>query len=150
MSKEVRLAEVTADNWEAVAELELRDDQEESVASNVYSLAESKFDPSARPRAIYAGKKIVGFLMYDLTEDDGPPHEASIYRFMIDKMHQGSGYGRAALEQAIEEIKRVPRVAKISICYMPDNAVAKRFYASFGFVEIGTDEDGEVIAGLAL
>ena len=39
---------------------------------------------------------------------------------------------------------------KVSISYMPDNPVAKPFYASFGFVEVGMDEDGEMIAELAL
>ena len=32
----------------------------------LYSLAEARFDPDARPRAIYAGERIVGFLMYDV------------------------------------------------------------------------------------
>jgi hypothetical protein len=33
---------------------------------------------------------------------------------------------------------------------MPDNPVAKPFYGSFGFVETRTDEDGEIVAELAL
>jgi diamine N-acetyltransferase len=148
MKKGVRIAEVTAENWRAVAGLELDDEQKEFVASNVYSLAESKFDPSARPRAIYVGKRVVGFLMYDLVEDQPP--ETTIYRFMIGKTQQGKGYGRAALECVLEEIRRIPGIAKISICYIPKNPAAKRFYASFGFVEIGADEDGEMIAELAL
>jgi diamine N-acetyltransferase len=41
-------------------------------------------------------------------------------------------------------------VNRISICYMPKNPVAKPFYASFGFVERGRDEDGEVIEVLKL
>ena len=30
------------------------------------SLAEARSDPDARPRAVYAGERIVGFLMYDV------------------------------------------------------------------------------------
>jgi diamine N-acetyltransferase len=41
-------------------------------------------------------------------------------------------------------------VNRISIRYMPENPVAKPFYASFGFVEAGRDRDGEVIAVLKL
>lgn len=33
---------------------------------------------------------------------------------------------------------------------MPENPVAKPFYASFGFVEVGRDRDGEMIAVLKL
>lgn len=146
----VRLADVTADNWEDVASLELLDEQKDLVSSNLYSLAQSKFDPYARPRAIYAGQELVGFLMYDLPAVDDEPQEAQIYRFMIDKNHQGYGYGRAALELAIAEIRQNPRVRTVSICYLPANAVAKRFYASLGFIETDMDEDGEMTAELAL
>ena len=148
MRKDVKLKDVTADNWEAVVDLELSDEQQELVADNAYSLAESKFSPLARPRAVYAGKRIVGFLMYEPLE--GKPHEVLIYRFMIDRRQQGKGYGHAALACAIEEIRQNPRVRTISISYMPDNPVAKQFYAGFGFVEVGCDEDGEMIATLAV
>jgi diamine N-acetyltransferase len=150
MRSDVRLAEVTADNWEAVVDLELDADQEDLVASNVYSLAESKFDPDARPRAIYAGRRVVGFLMYDVSRGKGESRKASIYRFMIDRKYQGKGYGRAALKQALDEIKLIPRITKVSIGYMPSNPVARSFYGSFGFVEVGLDEDGEMIAELTL
>ena len=39
---------------------------------------------------------------------------------------------------------------RISIRYTPKNPVAKPFYASFDFVEVGRDRDGEVIAVLKL
>jgi diamine N-acetyltransferase len=145
---EVRLAEVTADNWRDVIALELNNDQRDLVASNLYSLAEAKFTPLARPRAIYAGTRLVGFLMYDLGDDD-EPHRASIYRFMIDRRHQRQGYGRAALEKALDEIRAVPGIATVSICYAPENQ-AKALYARVGFMEIGRDEDGEVVAELSI
>ena len=144
----VRLADVTASNWRDVVALELDDDQRDLVASNLYSLAEAKFTPLACPRAIYAGTQLVGFLMYDLPDHD-EPDRAAIYRFMIDRGHQRKGYGRAALARAIEEIRQNPRIRKIRICYTPDNPV-KKLYASFGFVEVGRDADGEVIAELAI
>ncbi|RAI44681.1 GNAT family N-acetyltransferase [Rhodoplanes roseus] len=144
---EVRLADVTANNWRDVAALELEPEQRELVAGNLYSLAESKFDPLARPRAVYAGDELVGFLMYDVGSDH--LGRAVIYRFMIDRRFQGQGYGRAALRLALDEIGRLPGVGTISICYEPENP-AKALYASVGFVEIGADEDGEIIAELAV
>lgn len=150
MPKKIRLKDVTADNWEAVADLELDPAQEDLVASNLYSVAESHYDPDARPRAVYAGKRVVGFLMYDVQPAEGKSREASIYRFMIDRKHQGKGYGRAALSKALEEIRAIPGVKRVSIGYMPENPVAGPFYASFGFKEVGRDRDGEVIAKLKL
>jgi diamine N-acetyltransferase len=150
MAKKIRLKDVTADNWEAVVDLELDSAQEDLVASNLYSVAESHYDPDARPRAVYAGKRVVGFLMYDVQPAKGKSREASIYRFMIDRRHQGKGYGRAALSKALEEIRAIPGVKRVSIGYMPENPVAGPFYASFGFKEVGRDRDGEVIAKLKL
>lgn len=150
MSDDIELKDVTADNWDAVADLELAPEQRDLVASNLYSIAESKFDPDARPRAIYAGDQLVGFLMYDVHLRRDGTRGAAIYRFMIDRKYQGRGYGRVALGQALDEIRAMPGIKKISIRYMPDNPVAKPFYGSFGFVETGTDEDGEIIADIML
>src|SRR4029453_9482704 len=148
MSDEVRLENVTVRNWRAGARLKLAPEQKDLVARNLYSIAQSKFDPNAHPRAVYAGKELVGFLMYDVWETKEKIRKASIYRFMIDVKHQGKGYGRAALARALDEIKATPGVKKVSIGYMPENAVAKQFDASFGFVELGTDEHGAIKAEL--
>lgn len=142
---DVTLAPVTADNWQAVAALRLDPAQEDLVASNLYSIAEAQFDPDARPRAVYAGKRLVGFLMYDVQKT-----RATIYRFMIDRKHQGEGYGRAALGRALDEIRAIPTVKKVRIGYVAENPTARPFYASFGFVEVGKDEDDEIIAELTL
>ena len=150
MPEDVQLKDVTASNWRKVVRLELEGSQKKLLASNLYSIAQSKFDPHARPRAIYADKTVVGFLMYDVPRAKDKEREASIYRFMVDRKYQGKGYGRAALARAIEEIKAIPNIKKISICYVPKNPIAKEFYGSFGFVEKGRDEDDEVIAELAL
>ncbi len=48
MTDYVKLKKVTADNWEAVVELELGAGQEDLVTSNLYSVAEAQFDPDAR------------------------------------------------------------------------------------------------------
>jgi diamine N-acetyltransferase len=150
MREKVELRDVTADNWRAVVDLELEPDQEDLVDDNASSLKEARFDPDARPRVIYAGGRVVGFLMYDAGRPRDKPREATIYRFMIDRRHQHAGYGRAALNAALAEIRAIPKVVKISISYLPDNPVAKPFYASFGFREVGLDEDGEMVAELAL
>lgn len=142
----IRLADVTPEIRAAVEALELRPDQEELVASNAESLEEADEDPCARPRAIYAGDRLVGFLMYD-TPDEGV---VTIYRFMIDRREQGKGYGRGALERALDEIRTTPGAHEISICYMPQNVAARDLYSGAGFTERGIDEDGEVVATLPI
>lgn len=138
---------VTAANRASVAALELAPEQLDFVASNTESLDEADLDTDARPRVVMAGDRLVGFLMYEAPSDDDGAH---IYRFMIDRAHQGRGYGRAALQAALDEIARLGHIRHVSICYAPDNEGARHLYRSAGFVEEGLDEDGEMIAGLAL
>ncbi|MNO05124.1 Acetyltransferase (GNAT) family protein [compost metagenome] len=69
---------------------------------------------------------------------------------MIDKSFQGLGYGKAALQAVLAEIRMLNQVRQISICYEPENSAAQQLYAKAGFVEDGLDEDGEMIAYLTL
>ena len=147
MARTIKLKPVTRRNWQAVAGLKLASKQRGLVASSVYSLAESKFDSAAQPRAVCSGKRVVGFLMYDVSKSG---KKALIYRIMIDRKQQGKGYGRAALAAAVKEIAKIPGMKKVAICYMAGNDVARTFYAGFGFRERGRDRDGEVVAELKL
>lgn len=142
----VVLEPVSDRNRRAILALELLPGQQGFVASNADSLEEAGEDGDAVPRAIVADGRVVGFLMYDASNDD----EANIYRFMIDRREQGRGLGRAGIAAALGEIEGLAHVRKVSICYEPANTAAKQLYASFGFVEQGLDEDGEMIAGLDL
>ena len=67
---------------------------------------------------------------------------------MVGIDYQNKGVGRAALKLAIDSIKKTPNLREIEICYNPRNPVAKEFYSSFGFQEIGLDSDGEDMLAL--
>ena len=152
-NKKVRLVDVDTDNFDDLIGLSPREDQKNFVASNIYSLAEAYANVAegkfAKPFGIYAGDTPVGFLMIgynapeDIEPDDGEEIPYFVYgsyiiwRFMIDKDHQGKGYGREALRLALEYVRTFP-CGKAEYCwlsYEPENAVAKKLYASFGFEE---------------
>ncbi len=147
VAADVRLEPIDRSNRDAVIALELAPDQQDYVADNASSLKEAKRDADARPRAVVAGERVVGFLMYDASADDD---EALIYRFMIDHREQGRGYGRAALNALLEEIRALSHVKDVVVCYMPENEGARHLDQTAGFVDEGEDEDGEMIARLAL
>jgi diamine N-acetyltransferase len=136
---EVSLRSVTKGNYEEVCELDVTKEQEEYVACNMYSLVESMFNEGYETRAIYLKEEPVGFFMWVQESNE----RISIWRFMVDKKYQRKGIGRKALNLALDEIKQAPDLREIEICYVPTNPVAKEFYSSFGFAEIGMDEDGE-------
>ncbi|MEQ6887433.1 GNAT family N-acetyltransferase [Halomonas sp. CS7] len=144
---DVVLKQVTRENFEAVIALEVATSQRGYVASNLYSLAESSFQPTLRPRAIHCDGEVAGFLMYESFEQEGRPPAYSIFRLMVDRHHQGRGIGHRALRCVLDEIRAQGPFERILICYVPTNQVARDFYAGLGFQEIGLSEaTGEVIA----
>ena len=145
---DIALRAVTRETYEAVCDLDTAPDQQDFVSTNTWSLVESHYNPHYVARAIFAGDAPVGFIMW-VPDGEAAPRSVSIWRLMIDKAHQKKGYGRRALERALEEIRRDRVIERIEICYSPANIVAKRLYAGFGFREIGMDDDGdEMIAAM--
>ncbi len=148
----ISLRPITQDNFEHFIDLEVHEHQRLYLASNVFSIAEASFFPHYTTRGIFADEIPVGFLMYvaALPEEASKHGEYYIWRFMLDKQFQGQGYGRAALQLLLEELRAKEDARKIIISYAPDNLVAKHFYASLGFVETVVGEDGEMEAVLDL
>ena len=136
---EVSLRNVTKENYEDVCELDVTKEQQDYVACNMWSLVESQYNEGYETRAIYVQDEPVGFFMW-VQESTS---KISIWRFMVDKKHQQKSIGRIALNLALVEIQKVSDLKEIEICYNPENPVAKEFYSSFGFSEVGMDEDNE-------
>lgn len=144
---DIALKDVTRENFDVIIALEVAESQCHYVADNLYSIAESKFHPTYRPRAIYCDGDVVGFLMYESFDHDDRPPEYNIFRLMIDRNHQGRGIGHKAMQCVLDEIRAQGPFERITICYVPTNQVARDFYASLGFSETGLNEaTGEVIA----
>jgi diamine N-acetyltransferase len=144
----VELKAIDRDNWETCIDLEVARTQTKFVATNLYSLAQWRFLPGFRAVGIYSGKQMVGFALYGLDPDDG---NHWIYRLMVDRHHQGKGYGFAALEKIIARIERLKRrSAKLMIAYHPKNEAARRLYRKAGFREQGVAAWGETMASRKL
>lgn len=138
----VTLTPVTPANWQAVIALRVATDQAENLASNLYSLAEAYVEPRCRPRAIVAGRTVVGFAMYEYVAAE---NIFNIPRFMIDAAWQGHGYGRAGLELLLDELRAECPTAAVLISLRPDNDAARRLYARLGFADTGRRVHGEDI-----
>jgi diamine N-acetyltransferase len=97
---------------------------------------------------------MIGFDVDDSFEN--PPQVAygnySIWRFMIDEKYQGKGYGKKAMQLALDFI-RTFLCGSAKYCYLsyePENKVAKKLYGEFGFPENGEMDDEEIVAILEL
>jgi len=133
----IELREITSETWLECINLKLKPDQDSFVSSNLFSLAQSKFEPSRVPCAIYSNQnEMVGFMMYN----DKPLEVDGTYRIsrlMIDKAHQGKGYGLAAAVEAINRLRQVSDCQEILLDYTPDNEVAAKFWENLGFIVFG-------------
>lgn len=152
----VHLEELNKYNVWDVIELTVKKEQESFIAGNEWSLVHAyvgnKTEGAVYPFGIFDDDKAVGFLMiaYDYGEVCNDPDAPEIsknnyflWRLMIDQEEQGKGYGKKAVELALEFVKTFPhgRADYCWICYDKNNEVARKLYLSMGFQEIGEQDD---------
>lgn len=145
----ITLQPITADNWRDCVRLKVADSQTQFVASNAFSLAQSKFEPESVTLGIINDATMVGFIMYH-PEDYGLAKIWFIERLMIGKDYQGQGFGRAGMQLLIDQLRSQPGYTAILISFVPDNTSAEKLYASLGFEDTGEIEEGEKVYRMGL
>lgn len=159
----IRLQKVNGGNiWDIVG-LSVFWSQRKFVVDNKTSIIEAYASISSGGNVftfgIYDDKTPVGFVMIGYGTDKywkSPPKVAennyNIWRFMIDKRFQHKGYGKAALQLALDFIRTFPcgKAEKCWLSYEPENTTAEKLYSSFGFVPNGEKDVDEIIAVLDL
>ena len=144
---DIALREISEETLLSALQLEVSTDQKKFVAPNAVSIAEAYFSEHAWFRAIYANDTPVGFVMLYIDEDK-PEYE--VWRFMVDKAHQGQGYGREALLQVIEHVRGLPKAKDLYLSYVPGEGNPAPFYRKFGFEETGDWDEDEKVMKLTL
>jgi diamine N-acetyltransferase len=144
---DVTLRFVTAETVRAICDLKPRTDQTGFVAPNAVSIAQAHFNAAAEFRAVYADEIPVGFVMW---RPAPRPDTWYLWRFMIDGMQQGNGYGGSALRLLIDEL-RGRRGQVLTTSVVLGDAGPLRFYRGIGFRETGAlTTNGETELALAL
>jgi diamine N-acetyltransferase len=73
-----------------------------------------------------------------------------LWKLLVDKRHQGRGYGRAAV-RIVADIVRANGAAELLTSCVPGDFGPEQFYLRIGFTPTGElDENGEVILALNL
>lgn len=151
MKIELRIIDAT--NKADVILLEVADSQKEYIAANQISLETAQSEEYigiARPFAIYADDKLVGFTMFAFELNSRDPNDRYwLWRFMIDKKLQGNGYGSAALEKIIEYFKS-HGADHILLSTKETNTAALSLYHKYRFAETGEMNDDEMVLRLSL
>ena len=127
----IELHEITAATVRAVCTLEVAEEQRGHVAPVAVSIAQAHFEPRACFRAVYAEGEPVGFILW---RADDQPGTAYLWRFMIDRRHQGKGYGRSALKEVFGMLK-ARGITTLSTSVVRGKHGPLGFYLSTGFIE---------------
>ena len=159
----LKLKKINRKNVGEILKLEVFDNQKSFVAPNNISIIEAYLaiveNGHVFTFGIYNDDTPVGFLMigFDVNSDDADAPKIAkgnynIWRFMIDKKFQGKGFGKKAMDLALEFVKTFPcGTAKYCwLSYECDNDVARQLYQSVGFVETDEKDGEEIVAILKL
>lgn len=138
----ITLREVDRDNFFELIRLKVKENQKDFVATNIFSIAQSKVQPECIPLAIYNDEIAVGFLMYCIDVDD---NNYWIYRLMIDEKYQGRGFGKKAMELIMDEIRKDRNHNVIYISFEPDNQGARLLYEKLGFISDNRMVEDEIV-----
>lgn len=134
----VELKEITKDNLDEILHLKVSEQQKGFVSSVAYSLAQAWVYKTAFPFAIYADKKPVGFIMLGYYEER---KQYTLWKLLVDEHYQNKGYGRKALQLAMNYLIETFGVSKIYTGVALGNKAAKHLYTSVGFTTTGVVEN---------
>lgn len=129
----IQFVPINKDNYEKVLKLKVEDSQSKFVAPNVRSLADCYYyreNGDVFPYAIQDKEEVVGFILIDLDEEE---KEFMIWRMMIDKNHQGKGYGRQTIQKVIAMAKEQKECKVLIADYVKGNEVMGKLLRSEGF-----------------
>ena len=131
------LAELTPDNLEAAVGLTLKPGQENFVAPVVESIAQAYVTPTAWPRVVVDGDRVVGFVMANFDPDNElAEFRCGIWRLNVAADAQRTGVGRFAVDAVAEEARRRGK-SRLTVLWEKGDGGPEAFYLKLGFVPTG-------------
>lgn len=150
----VELVEIDSHNARSFEGLRTHKSQERFVASVQASYADALFPEvvDGAPlvpwlRGIVADGVPAGFVM--MAEVTATNPEPYLWRFLVDRLHQGRGVGRVALEQVVTHCCDW-EADSVRTSWAEGPGSPRRFYEQFGFEPTGELVAGEIEARLDL
>ena len=138
----IKLVEVTEKNWMDIARLTVHDYQKRYLDSPIGIMARGYAYRSSRANVLGIENDgiIVGVALVKDLDDE--PACYDLQQFLIDKGHQGKGYGTEALRQIIELLSKERKYSCVEVCVNKEDASALKVYEKIGFTDTGyIDED---------
>lgn len=135
---------VCPENRKEVEALQLHPEQTGFIESVTECMAEADECKQWQPVGIYDSKTLVGFSMYGYFDRPLPDGRLWLDRLLIDKKHQGKGYGKAAVLALLENFRREYSCHRVYLSVYENNLPAIALYEQIGFYFTGEyDTKGE-------
>ncbi len=138
----IRLENITPNNWRLG--LHVKENQKKYVSDEFRLLARAYAFREFRSRAvvIYWDDTAVGMaLYYDC--DELKAYDFS--QLFIDERYQGNGYGIAAVNRILDEMRGDGKYKKVVLCYIKGNDAALSMYEKCGFRPTGQADGEEIV-----
>ena len=145
--KRVTLKQIRGMTLVPILKLDVHENQNRLVAPNGWSIAQAHYSKYAWYRGIYADDEPVGFVMLYLDKDKP---EYFLWRLMVDREHQGKGYGYKAMQMVIDFVRTLPNAKDLSTSFVPADGNPSPFYRKLVFDETGELLEGEKVMRLKL
>lgn len=151
---QLRLVPLTLENNRAYYALRTHHSQERFVAPMSWSFADALFpeviDGAPVVPRLYGveadGEPVAFMMIAEVT----PVHpEPYLWRFLVDRRHQGRGVGGRALDLLCDQL-RAEGCATLLTSWVPGPGTPAPFYRKYGFLETGETVDGETVVRLQL
>ena len=140
---------VSHENLGKLMELNVRADQPKLVAPNSVTVAQSAYMKGTYVWGLFSDDAPVGMMAmihpheFEYLEKGDDADGAYLWRLMIDKDHQGNGFGVAAIYEALAQTVtwKLPSLYLSVAADQKNNALA--FYQANGFIKTGRIVEGE-------
>ena len=137
MNSNIKLVEVTEENWLEIARLSVHEEQKGFLAPPIGILARGYVYRGCNSRVwgIADGDQMVGVAL--VRDENEEPRCYDLQQFMIDQRFQRRGYGTESLRQILSVLEQERRFDCVEVCVKNTDTPALRLYEKIGFVDTG-------------
>ena len=137
MNTNVKLVQVTKENWLQIAALSVREEQKDFLDKPIGIIARGYVyrEDNGRVFGIANEDQVVGLAF--VRDENEEPRCYDLQQFMIDHRFQGKGYGEQALRQILALLKAEHHFECVEVCVKNTDTAALKLYEKLGFADTG-------------
>ncbi len=132
---EVTIKTIPRQEWDSILSLSVQEQQRHFIETAQHCLNDAQHDAYNMKWSfygVYVEGRLIGFAMHGKLRFWGMS-QVWLDRFMIDRAHQGKGYGKQAMARILERMYDEYKCRKIYLSVHESNVAAIALYQTLGF-----------------